>query len=461
MSFINDDFLLHNDVAKILYHNYASTLPIIDYHCHISPKDIYEDRRYHDLYELWLEADHYKWRLMRNHGIDEYYITGNAEPFEKFKAFVASLSMAIGNPLYHWCHLELKRYFDYDGILNEDNALKVWNLANEKLKYLSARKIIEMSNVYLIGTTDDPIDDLYYHARLKEDNTFKTIVIPTFRPDNILNIEKDNWVEYAKKLGNISDLASLKDVLLRRMDHFAAMGCKSADHGLNIIEYADFDEDVVNEIIKRRLDGYQLSKEEIIMYKSCLLKYCAKQYKLKNWVMQLHFNCLRDPNTRMYQLLNKDAGFDTIDIHDSSYDLKRLLDSLYQDDCLCKMIIYSLDKNDDLFIDALIGSFQYPNVRGYLQHGCAWWFNDHKKGIIEHLTNLASVNILGDFVGMLTDSRSFLSYTRHEYFRRILCNYIGEMVVSGEYPDDDNSLKKLVMNICFYNAYEYFDLKEG
>ena len=197
------------------------------------------------------------------------------------------------------------------------------------------------------------------------------------------------------------------------------------------------------------------------MYKSCLLKYCAKQYKLKNWVMQLHFNCLRDPNTRMYQLLNKDAGFDTIDIHDSSYDLKRLLDSLYQDDCLCKMIIYSLDKNDDLFIDALIGSFQYPNVRGYLQHGCAWWFNDHKKGIIEHLTNLASVNILGDFVGMLTDSRSFLSYTRHEYFRRILCNYIGEMVVSGEYPDDDNSLKKLVLNICFYNAYEYFDLKEG
>ena len=188
MSFINDDFLLHNDVAKRLYHDYAAKLPIIDYHCHISPKDIYEDRKYSNLYELWLEADHYKWRLMRNHGIDEYYITGNAEPFEKFKAFVASLSMAIGNPLYHWCHLELKRYFDYDGILNEDNALKVWNLANEKLKYLSARKIIEMSNVYLIGTTDDPIDDLYYHARLKEDNTFKTIVIPTFRPDNILNI---------------------------------------------------------------------------------------------------------------------------------------------------------------------------------------------------------------------------------------------------------------------------------
>ena len=463
--FLNENFLLSTETAKKLYHTYAESLPIIDYHCHVSPREIYEDKRFSDMTEIWLGGDHYKWRLMRSNGVDEYYITGNAPAYEKFLKFAEALPKAIGNPMYHWCHLELKRYFGYDGILNAETAPAVWELCNKKLAEpsMSARGIIKQSGVKFIGTTDDPIDNLEYHKLIAEDKTFDTIVAPSFRPDKALNIDKAGWLDYIGKLSEVSgveitDLCSLKAALSKRIDYFAAHGCRASDHGLDHMVYAVRSEDEINDVIRRGLAGETVSAFEAGTLKTELLVHCAKEYVRVGFAMQLHYNCLRNPNSAMFAKIGPDTGFDCIGPDNGSRRLAQLLDHLYREESLPRTIIYSLDASDNAFIDTIIGAFQGTEVPGKLQHGSAWWFNDNKQGMRDQLISLANLSLLGNFVGMLTDSRSFLSYTRHEYFRRILCALIGEWVENGEYPNDDKALGEIVGGICYENAKRYFNM---
>ena len=463
--FPDKDFLLTTKTAQRLYTEHAAKLPIIDYHCHVSPREIYEDKRFENITELWLGGDHYKWRLMRSNGVDEYYITGDAAPYEKFKKFAELLPKAIGNPMYHWCHLELKNYFGYEGTLNAATADEVWDICNKKLKdeNMSVRGIIKQSNVAFIGTTDDPIDSLEYHALLAKDKSFDTTVAPSFRPDKALNIDKAGWKEYIAKLSEVSgveiyDLATLKEALRLRIEFFAENGCRASDHGLDKMIYAEDTEDNINRIIVRGLAGEQISADEAEPLKSELLVFCAGEYHRLGWVMQLHYNCMRNPNSKMFAKLGADTGFDCIGPDNGSRKLAALLDRLNSADTLPRTIIYSLDASDNSFIDTLIGAFQGTECCGKLQHGSAWWFNDNKQGMRDQLISLANLSLLGNFVGMLTDSRSFLSYTRHEYFRRILCGLIGEWVEGGEYPNDEQTLAEIVEGICYNNAKKYFGL---
>ena len=464
-TFIDDDFLLTSDTAKKLYHDFGKDMPIIDYHCHVSPKEIYEDKHFDNISQVWLSADHYKWRLMRSNGVDEKYITGEAADREKFQKFAEVLPKAIGNPMYHWCHLELKRYFGYNGVLNGDTAQEVWELTNEKLKdnKMGVRGLIEKSNVDFIGTTDDPIDNLEWHIKIANDNSMNTVVAPSFRPDKALNIDKAGWKEYIEELSKVSnisikDIKSLEEALKGRIEYFNVNGCKSSDHGLDRMVYYEASKEEVNAIIKKGLAGNQVSDIEIEKVKTWLLVFCAKEYAKHGWVMQLHYNCMRNPNKLMFNKLGPDTGFDCIGPNNGSYKLAKLLDVLYSVDGLPKTIIYSLDSNDNQFIDTLIGAFQGNEVPGKIQHGSAWWFNDNKQGMKEQLISLANLSLLGNFVGMLTDSRSFLSYTRHEYFRRILCNLIGSWIENGEYPSDDYGAGQIVKDICYYNAKRYFNI---
>ena len=465
--FLKEDFLLNTKTAKKLYSDYAAELPIIDYHCHVSPKEIYEDKRFANITELWLSGDHYKWRLMRSNGVDEYYITGGADPYDKFLKFAELMPKAIGNPMYHWCHLELKKYFGFDGVLNKDSAKEVWDLCEEKLKEseMSVRGIIKQSNVAFIGTTDDPIDSLEYHKLIASDSGFSTVVAPSFRPDKAFNIDKAGWKEYIAHLSAVSgidihDLESLKKALSVRIDFFAENGCKASDHGLDRMIYAETDESDINEIIARGLRGEVVSSCEAEALKTELLVHCAAEYVKHGFVMQLHYNCMRNPNSNAFKLLGADTGFDCIGPDNGSRKLALLLDRLNTGDILPRTIIYSLDPSDNEFIDTLIGAFQSNNAKiaGKIQHGSAWWFNDNKQGMRDQLVSLANLSLLGNFVGMLTDSRSFLSYTRHEYFRRILCSLIGEWVENGEYPADNKALGELVSGICYNNAKNYFEL---
>lgn len=465
-TFINDDFLLSNKTAKKLYKNFAIDKPIIDYHCHVSPKEIYDDIRFENITELWLKGDHYKWRLMRSNGVDEKYITGNASDREKFQKFAECLPKAIGNPMYHWCHLELKRYFDYDGILNGDTAQEVWGIAEKKLKEnnMSVRGLISQSNVEFIGTTDDPIDTLEWHKKLKEDTSFKTVVAPSFRPDKALNIDKAGWLDYIKTLSEvslveISGIDSLEKAILNRIEFFNENGCCSSDHGLDFAVFNKASREKADEIVKKGLAGENVTDTEAEILKTELLEFCAKQYNRLGWVMQIHYNCLRNPNSKMFDKLGADTGFDCIGPYNSGHAIAKLLDSLYKADSLPKTILYSLNGSDNSYLDTIIGAFQGKDIAGKIQHGSAWWFNDTKQGMINQMTSLASLSLLGNFVGMLTDSRSFLSYTRHEYFRRILCNLIGEWVENGEYPDDEKALGEIVSDICYFNAKKYFGLE--
>lgn len=463
--FLDKDFLLTTKTAQRLYTEHAAKLPIIDYHCHVSPREIYEDRRFENITELWLGGDHYKWRLMRSNGVDEYYITGDADPYEKFEKFAELLPKAIGNPMYHWCHLELKNYFGYEGVLCADTAKEVWDICNEKLKHknMSVRGIIKKSNVAFIGTTDDPVDSLEYHKLLAADESFDTVVAPSFRPDKALNIDKAGWKEYIEKLSTVSgveicDLETLKMALGNRIKFFDENGCRASDHGLDRMVYSEANEDEINALIKRGLAGECVSADEAEGLKTELLVFCAGEYVRYGWVMQLHCNCLRNPNSKMFHALGADTGFDCIGPHNGSQKLAKLLDRLNSTDTLPKTIIYSLDSSDNAFIDTLIGAFQGTEIAGKIQHGSAWWFNDNKQGMRDQLTSLANLSLLGNFIGMLTDSRSFLSYTRHEYFRRILCGLIGEWVEGGEYPDDETALANIVEGICYKNAKKYFGL---
>ncbi len=463
--FLTDNFLLNNEVAQNLYHKYSKNMPIIDYHCHVNPKEIYENRAFSNITELWLGGDHYKWRLMRSNGVDEYYITGDAPAYEKFCKFAEVLPLAIGNPMHTWCHLELKKYFGYTGVLTADTAKEVWDLTERKLSEgsLRVRDIIKMSNVAFVGTTDDPVDSLEYHKLIAEDDTIDTVVAPSFRPDKAVNIDKAGWALYLKQLSDvvgfeITDIASLKKALGLRIEHFNNYGCKASDHGLDRMVYNTATDEELNIVMKKVLDGGVATVAEADAFKTALLIFCATEYNRLGWVMQLHYNCLRNPNSKMFAKLGPDVGFDVIGPDNGAKSLALLLDALEKEDKLPKTIIYSLDPTDNAAIDTILGAFQGTVVPGKIQHGSAWWFNDNKQGMRDQLISLANLSLLGNFVGMLTDSRSFLSYTRHEYFRRILCGLIGEWVENGEYPNDEASLGKIVSGISYNNAKRYFGL---
>lgn len=462
-AFMDKDFLLSTETAKKLYHEYAALMPIIDYHCHINPQEIYEDRKFENITQVWLGGDHYKWRQMRSNGVEERYITGDATDREKFQKWAETLELAIGNPLYHWSHLELKKYFGYEGILNGDTAEEVWNLCNEKLSEdgMSVRNIIRQSNVTLLCTTDDPVDSLEWHQKIKADETFDVQVLPAWRPDKAMNLEKPDYLNYIAKLSEVSGVkidtyADLIKALEKRMDWFEENGCRVSDHGLEYVMYQPATEEEIESIFTKRLSGKAASREEELKFKTAFMVAMGKAYNKRGWAMQLHYGAKRDNNQSIFEKLGPDTGVDCINNFAPSGELADYLNALNVTDELPKTIIYSLNPNDNAAIGTIIGCFQGSSAIGKIQHGSAWWFNDHKAGMIEQMTSLANLGLLGNFIGMLTDSRSFLSYTRHEYFRRILCELIGDWVENGEYPADYKVLEKIVKGISYNNAVRYF-----
>ena len=464
--FLNRNFLLDTPAARRLYHEYAENMPIVDYHCHINPQEIWEDRRFENITQLWLGGDHYKWRLMRANGIDEHFITGDASDREKFQKFAESLPRAIGNPMVHWCHLELKNYFGYEGFLTGETAQQVWDLCCDRLANdpaLSARGLIRGSNVAMIGTTDDPCSDLIWHEKLAADESFPVQVLPSFRPDPALNIHKAGFAQYISKLAEttgrkLETVTDVCDALSERIVFFDAHGCRAADHGLDYLVCRPVDTGTATAALQKALDGQPLTAEEIEGYQTVLLLHCAREYAKRGWVMQLHFSCMRNPNSRMMAALGPDTGFDCIAVTDNCAAAHRLMDTLYQEGMLPKTVLYSLNPADTAWIDSLTGAFQGTEAAGKVQHGSAWWFNDHKAGMTEQMVSLANMGILGNFIGMLTDSRSLLSYARHEYFRRILCSLLGSWMENGEYPADFALVGGLVQDICYNNAKRYFNL---
>lgn len=464
--FLDDNFLLSTKTSEKLYHEYAEDMPIIDYHCHINPKEIYEDRKFENITQVWLGGDHYKWRQMRSNGIDEKYITGDATDREKFQKWAETLEVAIGNPLYHWSHLELKRYFGYDGYLNGDTAEEVWTLCNKKLQEdsMTVRNIIKNSKVKLICTTDDPIDSLEWHLKLAEDKSFDVQVLPTWRPDKAMNIEKPEYLDYINNLSELSGVtinsySTLIEALKVRMDFFASAGCCVSDHGLEYVMYYPSSKEEIEAIFAKRALGESISKEDELKFKTAFMTEIGKEYHRRNWVMQLHFGCKRDNNVLRYKELGADTGYDCINNYAPSAQMADFLNELITTDQLPKTILYSLNPMDNAYIGTIIGCFQDSSAVGKIQQGSAWWFNDHKTGMMEQMISLANLGLLGNFIGMLTDSRSFLSYTRHEYFRRIMCDLIGGWVENGEYPEDYKALKKLVQGISLNNTIRYFDFK--
>ena len=462
-AFMDKDFLLSTETAKKLYHEYAEVMPIVDYHCHINPQEIYEDRKFENITQVWLGADHYKWRQMRSNGVDEKYITGDATDREKFQKWAETLEMAIGNPLYHWSHLELQRYFGYDGVLNGDTAELVWQICNEKLAQadMSARNLIKRSNVTLLCTTDDPIDSLEWHKKLAEDNSFDVQVLPAWRPDKVMYLEKADWTEYLAKLSDVSGVqinsfASLVEALKKRIEFFASMGCCVSDHGMAYVMYAPATAEEVENIFAKRFAGESLTEVEEAKFKTAFMVEMGKEYHKRDWVMQLHYGVKRDNSQRVFRAVGPDTGVDCISNYTPSMQLADFLNALDITDELPKTIIYSLNPIDNAAIGTIIGCFQNSSAIGKIQQGSAWWFNDHKPGMQEQMTSLASLGLLGNFIGMLTDSRSFLSYTRHEYFRRIMCELIGGWVENGEYPADYKALEKIVKGISYNNAIRYF-----
>ncbi len=475
-SFMDSDFMLKNDTAIRLFHKYAKPLPLIDYHCHISPKEIYEDRRYANLTEVWLGGrnedgtyfgDHYKWRLMRSHGIPEEKITGTASPYDKFYAFAEALEMAIGNPMYHWCNLELQKYFGITTPLTTETARSIWDKTCALLQNdseLSVCGIIRKSNVTYIGTTDDPVDSLEWHEKLAAKSDLGFQVTPSFRPDKAIHLHKEGFAEYIRQLAasvgkeQLDTFEDVCDALDMRLEHFTTHGCKAADHGLDYVPFKIGTPEEISSAYQKALLGQSLTKEEIDMYQTAILTHLGKQYHKKGLVMEIHYSCLRNINERMYKLEGADTGFDMIAKNNCEAGLAHFLSHLDATNELPKTILFSLDHNDFNIIGTCMGAFQSEEIPSKIQMGAAWWFLDTKDGMEEQMHSLANLGLLGHFVGMLTDSRSFLSYTRHDYFRRIMCNLIGQWVEDGEYPDNEASLKKIVENICYLNAKRYFDI---
>ncbi|MBP5152901.1 MAG: glucuronate isomerase [Lachnospiraceae bacterium] len=466
--FMDKDFILSNKTASKLFHEYAENVPILDYHCHINPEEIAHDRKFDNITQVWLGGDHYKWRFMRSCGVDEKYITGDASDHDKFIAWATVLGKAIGNPLYHWSHLELQRYFGYNGILNESTAEDVWKLCNKKLKSpkMSVRNIIKQSGVTLICTTDDPVDALNFHDEIREDKSFKVQVLPAWRPDKAMNIEKTTYLEYLEKLAEASHVKitcfeELLHALDVRLDYFESKGCSVSDHALEYVMYNPASPEEIDAIFRKRLNGELPTREEELKFKTAFMLEMGREYSKRNWVMQLHYGCKRDNNTKMFDRLGPDTGYDCIRTETSSVSLADFLNALEKENSLPKTILYSLNPADNESIGTVLGCFQDSTAVAKIQQGSAWWFNDNKIGMENQIKSLANLGNLSGFVGMLTDSRSFLSYTRHEYFRRILCNVLGTWVENGEFPEDYKTLETIVKDISYNNAVRYFgfDLK--
>jgi glucuronate isomerase len=462
--FMDENFLLSNDTAINLYNNFAKDMPIIDYHCHLNPKEIFENKQFKNITEAWLYGDHYKWRVMRAYGIEEKYITGDASDYEKFIAWAKVLPMTIGNPLYHWTHLELQRFFGVYEVLNEKTAPAIWEKVNKLLakEEFRALGLIEKSKVQVICTTDDPIDSLEYHIKLRESKDFNVKVLPTFRPDKAINIEKSDFTQWIEKLGQVSDkkisnYSEFLEVLENRARFFNSVGCKVSDHGLDYMPYRESSMEEASKIFDKALNGEPISLDDVEKYKTFTLKFFGTTYSKLGWVMQLHTNVVRNSNTRMFKTIGPDTGFDSINDYEVSNQLSRFLNSLDVDNSLPKTILYTLNPKDNYVLATTMGCFQGEGLKGKIQLGSAWWFLDNKDGMIEQMKTLANIGLLSCFVGMLTDSRSFLSYTRHEYFRRILCNLLGEWVEDGEVPEDMEHLGAIVKDICYFNSKEYFE----
>jgi glucuronate isomerase len=471
-TFLDDNFLLKNETAIKLYHDYAKDAPIYDYHCHLSAQEIAEDKRYDSITDVWLGGDHYKWRVMRSNGVPEELITGSdTDDYTKFLEFAKAVPYTIGNPMYHWTHLELKRYFGIDDCLSESNAKEIYEKTNEILKGadFSARGLIKSSKVEAICTTDDPIDSLEYHIQLAEDDTFETIVLPTFRPDKGINIHLETFKPWLASLAEvvgypIDSLTTLLRALEQRIDFFHQVGCRLSDHALDVVQYQSqvvdglLDYSIAESVFNKAISDEALTESEITAYKSILMQFLGKQYAKREWVMQIHIGALRNNSKRMYNSIGADTGFDSINDTVFAEPLSNLLDDLDSTDELPKTILYVLNPRDNYVIGTMIGNFQGGGIPGKIQFGSGWWFCDQKEGMIDQMKSLSSLGLLSRFVGMLTDSRSFLSYTRHEYFRRILCNLIGEWVEDGEYPNDIEFLGQVVEDICINNARNYFKL---
>ena len=464
--FINDNFILRNETARKLYHEHAEKLPIIDFHNHLNPQEIYEDKTYENLTEVWLGGDHYKWRAMRANGVSEKLITGSGDAYDKYLAYADTIESAFGNPLYHWTHLELKRYFDIDETLDSESAEEIWNKTSEKLKDpdFTVQNLLRKQKVEVLCTTDDPADDLIWHKKIKESvNDIK--VIPSFRPGNAIDIEKDSFVAYMKRLGEAAGIEiTCFDDLLRalsiRLEYFMEMGCRVTDHSLECDFYRQTDRLEIDRIFRKKLAGEEISLEEAASYRGGLVTQLGMIYHDKGLVMQLHIGALRNTSERMFEKIGADTGYDCLNDFNYAVQLAGLLNGMDKEDRLPRTILYALNPKDMPMLAAMAGNFQgnEEGIKSKVQLGSAWWFQDHMNGMRNQLEVLSDVGLLSGFIGMLTDSRSFLSFPRHEYFRRILCDMVGEKVEAGEFPADMDLLGKMIEDICYYNAKRYFGL---
>ncbi len=461
--FLDENFLLETQTAQTLYHHYAKDMPVIDYHCHLPPQQIADDTQFENLTQVWLYGDHYKWRAMRTNGVNEAYCTGDKTDYEKFEQWAATVPYTLRNPLYHWTHLELQRYFDVHEILNSKSAKAIYDKCTEQLqtKEFSVRNILRKMNVKLVCTTDDPIDDLNYHKKIKEDG-FEIPILPAFRPDAAMNVDDAvKFNNYLTKLEDvtgisIADFSDYINALKQRHDFFAENGCNVSDHGLEEIYAEDFTDEEIKKIFSQIRSGQHLSLTDNKKFKSAMLLQFAVWDWEKGWVQQYHLGAIRNNNGRMMQTLGPDTGWDSIGDFSQARALSKFLSKLDTQDKLAKTIIYNLNPADNELFATMIGNFNDGSVAGKVQWGSAWWFLDQKDGMTKQINALSNMGLLSKFIGMLTDSRSFLSFPRHEYFRRILCNLFGSEIENGEIPDDIELVGKIIQDICFNNAAKYF-----
>lgn len=462
-SFINDDFMLNNDSSKLLYHEYAKETPIFDYHCHLEAENIYLNEPFDNLTSIWINGDHYKWRAMRINGMEENYITGNAAPYEKFLAWAETVPNTLGSPLYHWTHLELKRYFNLDCLLSRDSAKEVWDWTKTQLKEKDflPRNLLIKDNVKHVYTTDDPIDSLEYHELLAQDSTFNISIKPTFRADKSIDITSQEFNKYIYQLEKVTSIKIIEyedflNALKNRIDYFTELGCAISDHSFEFLSYNDLSTQEIHNIFKKKKENQIINQVEAEKFKFHTLIELMKMYYEKNWTVQLHIGALRNNNTYMYNNLGENIGCDSIGDENYVKSINKLLDSLEKNQQLPKVILYNLNPMYNEALGSIMGNFTENKIKGKVQLGPAWWFNDQQDGIISHLKTYSNFGLLSHFIGMVTDSRSLLSYSRHEYFRRILCNYLGELIEKGELPKDYSLIGNLVKRISYYNAKEFF-----
>jgi glucuronate isomerase len=461
-TFITENFLLETPVARELYHEYAAPEPIFDYHCHLPPDQIAANKQFRNLYEIWLAGDHYKWRAMRSDGVPEKYCTGDASDWEKFLAFARTVPHTLRNPLYHWTHIELKRFFGITQLLDEGTAKEIWDEANEKLASMPVHRILETNRVVVVCTTDDPTDSLEHHRRIRESGARRTRVYPTFRPDKALAVDQPAaWNTWVSQLGDCPTLAAFLGELVKRLDFFHANGCRLSDHGLTHVYADDCTETEAARVFDAARAGRTVARADADRFRSFLLRWLGEQYHARGWVMQFHLGAMRNNNTRMMRARGPDTGFDSIGDWPQAEPLARYLDQLDQKDRLAKTIPYNLNPADNYAFATMLGNFQDGTTPGKLQLGSGWWFLDQQEGMEWQINALSNLGLLSRFVGMITDSRSFLSYSRHEYFRRLLCQLIGRDVANGTLPHDRQMLAELVRNVCYLNAKNYFGLEPG